>query len=93
MPQNSTNINGLSNESLSGVNPESNHHITAISCTPPPSYHNINLPPGHPAVLVNDRGAPPSYEEVIDPNGTNFFFMHPFPSQFQRTNNKTVKTG
>ncbi|XP_043278538.1 transmembrane protein 272-like [Venturia canescens] len=68
MSQNSTSINGLSNESMGGVNPGSNHHVTAISCTPPPSYHNINLPPGHPAVLINDRGAPPSYEDVIDPN-------------------------
>lgn len=44
------------------------HHTICISCTPPPSYHNINLPPDHPANLINERGAPPSYDEVIDPN-------------------------
>ncbi|XP_015600520.1 uncharacterized protein LOC107270219 [Cephus cinctus] len=42
--------------------------INPIGCIPPPSYHNINLPLGHPSVLASDRGAPPSYEEAIDPN-------------------------
>lgn len=46
--------------------------IGYVPCTPPPSYPNINLPPGHPANLINDRGAPPSYEEVIDRNGIFF---------------------
>jgi len=40
-------------------------------CTPPPSYHNINLPVGHPSALIHESGAPPSYEEAIDPNGTS----------------------
>lgn len=46
------------------------HIVTSASCyTPPPSYRNINLPLGHPSTLTNERGAPPSYEEAIDPNG------------------------
>lgn len=53
------------------------HHTIALNCTPPPAYHNINLPPGHPANLINDRGAPPSYDEVIDPNGKFHFFYFP----------------
>lgn len=51
-----------------GVNPGTTPHIIPITCNPPPSYHNINLPIGHPSVLASDRGAPPSYEEAIDPN-------------------------
>ncbi|XP_015122193.1 uncharacterized protein LOC107044706 [Diachasma alloeum] len=60
----------LPHEGMSGVNPGVPPQIVPISYTPPPSYHNINLPPGHPANLIgaDDRGAPPSYEEVIDPN-------------------------
>ncbi|XP_011315496.1 uncharacterized protein [Fopius arisanus] len=58
----------LPHEGMSGVNPAIPPQIVPISCTPPPSYHNINLPLGHPANLIGDRGAPPSYEEVIDPN-------------------------
>lgn len=53
------------------VNPGTSAQITSTCCTPPPSYHNINLPLGHPSTLTNERGAPPSYEEAIDPNGTN----------------------
>lgn len=49
------------------------HHTICINCTPPPSYHNINLPPDHPANLISERGAPPSYDEVIDPNGNYYF--------------------
>lgn len=52
-----------------GVNPGTTPQIIQISCNPPPSYHNINLPIGHPSILASDRGAPPSYEEAIDPNG------------------------
>lgn len=52
------------------VNPGTSTQITSTCCTPPPSYHNINLPLGHPSTLTNERGAPPSYEEAIDPNGT-----------------------
>ncbi|KOC65821.1 hypothetical protein WH47_10283 [Habropoda laboriosa] len=48
------------------VNPGT--EIASICCTPPPSHHNINLPLPHPSTLTNDRGAPPSYEEAIDPN-------------------------
>lgn len=51
------------------VNPGTNAQITSTCCTPPPSYHNINLPLGHPSTLTNERGEPPSYEEAIDPNG------------------------
>lgn len=51
------------------VNPGTSTQITSTCCTPPPSYHNINLPLGHPSTLTNERGAPPSYEEAIDPNG------------------------
>lgn len=51
-------------------NGNTNQQIIPItSCNLPPSYHNINPPVGHPSVLNNDRGAPPSYEEAIDPNG------------------------
>ncbi|XP_012525989.1 uncharacterized protein LOC105830874 isoform X2 [Monomorium pharaonis] len=50
------------------VNPGTSTQITTTCCTPPPSYHNINLPFGHPSTLTNERGAPPSYEEAIDPN-------------------------
>ncbi|XP_034933650.1 transmembrane protein 272-like [Chelonus insularis] len=42
--------------------------VPNITCPPPPPYPTINLPPGHPASIINDRGAPPSYEEVIDRN-------------------------
>lgn len=59
----------VTQENASGVNPGSSQHVMHISCTPPPSYHNINAASGYPVVFVNDRGAPPSYEEVIDPNG------------------------
>ncbi|XP_017885251.1 uncharacterized protein LOC108628076 [Ceratina calcarata] len=49
------------------VNPGT--ETTSSTCsTPPPSYHNINFPLGHPSTLTNDRGAPPPYEEAIDPN-------------------------
>ncbi|XP_043519835.1 uncharacterized protein LOC122533825 [Frieseomelitta varia] len=48
------------------VNPGT--EIVSTCYTPPPSYHNINLPLGHPSTLTNDCGAPPSYEEAIDPN-------------------------
>lgn len=51
------------------ANPGTSAQITSTCCTPPPSYHNINLPLGHPSTLTNERGAPPSYEEAIDPNG------------------------
>lgn len=51
------------------VNPGTSTQITSTCYTPPPSYHNINLPLGHQSTLTNDRGAPPSYEEAIDPNG------------------------
>lgn len=51
------------------ANPGTSTQITSTCCTPPPSYHNINLPLGHPSTLTNERGAPPSYEEAIDPNG------------------------
>ncbi|CAK9824146.1 hypothetical protein ANTRET_LOCUS2361 [Anthophora retusa] len=48
------------------VNPGT--EIALICYTPPPSHYNINLPLAHPSTLTNDRGAPPSYEEAIDPN-------------------------
>ncbi|KAL0106561.1 hypothetical protein PUN28_016333 [Cardiocondyla obscurior] len=53
---------------VESVNPGTSTQITSTCCTPPPSYHNINLPLGHPSTLTNERGAPPSYEEAIDPN-------------------------
>ncbi|KAG8038737.1 hypothetical protein G9C98_000292 [Cotesia typhae] len=66
------------NDEIQNINPvatvqghpscNSVRQIGYVPCTPPPSYHNINLPPGHPANLISDRGAPPSYEEVIDRN-------------------------
>lgn len=49
------------------VNPGT--EIASTCYTPPPLCHNINLPLGHPSTLSNDCGAPPSYEEAIDPNG------------------------
>jgi len=54
---------------VENMNPGMSTQITSTCCTPPPSYHNINLPLGHPSTLTNERGAPPSYEEAIDPNG------------------------
>ncbi|KYN22731.1 PREDICTED: uncharacterized protein LOC105147300 isoform X1 [Acromyrmex echinatior] len=57
-----------STATVEGVNPGTSTQITSTCCTPPPSYHNINLPLGHPSTLTNERGAPPSYEEAIDPN-------------------------
>lgn len=58
-----------STPTVESVNPGTSAQITSTCCTPPPSYHNINLPLGHPSTLTNERGAPPSYEEAIDPNG------------------------
>ncbi|XP_029671371.1 uncharacterized protein LOC115240385 isoform X2 [Formica exsecta] len=57
-----------STPTVESVNPGTSAQITSTCCTPPPSYHNINLPLGHPSTLTNERGAPPSYEEAIDPN-------------------------
>ena len=51
------------------VNPGAASQIAPTSCTPPPAYHNINLPLEHLSISASDRGAPPSYEEAIDPNG------------------------
>lgn len=58
-------------DTVESVNPGTSTQITSTCCTvlPPPPYHNINLPLGHPSTLTNERGAPPSYEEAIDPNG------------------------
>lgn len=50
------------------VNSGQASQITPTSCTPPPAYHNINLPLEHLTISASDRGAPPSYEEAIDPN-------------------------
>ncbi|KOX67751.1 hypothetical protein WN51_08124 [Melipona quadrifasciata] len=58
--------NGNSPNTSESVNPGT--EIASTCYTPPPSYHNINLPLGHPSTLTNDCGAPPSYEEAIDPN-------------------------
>jgi len=58
---------------VENMNPGMSTQITSTCCTPPPSYHNINLPLGHPSTLTNERGAPPSYEEAIDPNGMLFY--------------------
>ncbi|XP_032681945.1 uncharacterized protein LOC116849162 [Odontomachus brunneus] len=57
-------------DTVESVNPGTSTQITSTCCTvlPPPPYHNINLPLGHPSTLTNERGAPPSYEEAIDPN-------------------------
>lgn len=71
-------------DTAESVNPGTSAQITSTCCTPPPSYHNINLPLGHPSTLTNERGAPPSYEEAIDPNGmlsdisviANLLFIH-----------------
>ena len=51
------------------VNPGAATQVTPTSCTPPPAYHNINLPLEHLSISASDRAAPPSYEEAIDPNG------------------------
>ncbi|XP_043259943.1 uncharacterized protein LOC122401701 isoform X1 [Colletes gigas] len=50
------------------VNPVTSTQITSTCYAPPPLNYNINLPLGHPSILGNDRGTPPSYEEAIDPN-------------------------
>jgi len=60
---------------VENMNPGMSTQITSTCCTPPPSYHNINLPLGHPSTLTNERGAPPSYEEAIDPNGMLFYIF------------------
>ena len=50
--------------------------ITSNSFTPPPLYYNIHLSHNQPSVSgVSDRGAPPSYEEAIDPNGLYFHLI------------------
>lgn len=59
-------INQSNSNTSESINPGT--EIASTCYTPPPSYHNINLPLGHPSTLTNDRGAPPSYEEAIDPN-------------------------
>lgn len=70
MPLSSINhIVNTPTDATESVNPGTSAQITSTCCTPPPSYHNINLPLGHPSTLTNERGAPPSYEEAIDPNG------------------------
>ncbi|XP_029177460.1 uncharacterized protein LOC114945394 [Nylanderia fulva] len=61
-------VASTSSPTAESVNPGTSAQITSTCCTPPPSYHNINLPLGHPSTLTNERGAPPSYEEAIDPN-------------------------
>ncbi|EZA58705.1 hypothetical protein DMN91_009255 [Ooceraea biroi] len=61
---------GTPAETTQSVNPGAGAQVTTACCTPPPSYHNINLPVGHPSVLVHESGAPPSYEEAIDPNAS-----------------------
>ncbi|KZC04606.1 PREDICTED: uncharacterized protein LOC107190629 [Dufourea novaeangliae] len=57
-------------ETNESVNPGTSAQITYTCYTPPPSYSNINLPLGHSSTSQepNERGAPPSYEEAIDPN-------------------------
>ncbi|OXU31593.1 hypothetical protein TSAR_010255 [Trichomalopsis sarcophagae] len=55
-----------------GVDPNATAQMTQLTLnnsTPPPLYHNINLPPDQPSISgISDRGAPPSYEEALDPN-------------------------
>lgn len=47
--------------------------ITVNISAPPPLHFNINLPFYQPSISgISDRGAPPSYEEAINPNGMNF---------------------
>lgn len=60
---------GVQSGISSAANSGQTSQITPTSCTPPPAYHNINLPLEHLAISASDRGAPPSYEEAIDPNG------------------------
>lgn len=72
MPLSPTNHN-ISTDATESVNPGTSVHVPSTCCTPPPSYHNINLPLGHHSTLPSDRGAPPSYEEAIDPNGTPIY--------------------
>ncbi|XP_053981840.1 uncharacterized protein LOC128878051 isoform X1 [Hylaeus volcanicus] len=45
-----------------------NDSVNPSTTCPSPPNHNINLPFGHPYILNNNRGVPPSYEEAIDPN-------------------------
>lgn len=58
---------------LVGVDPNASTQMTQLThnnSIPPPLYYNINLPPDQPSTSgISDRGAPPSYEEAIDPNG------------------------
>ncbi|XP_020278421.1 uncharacterized protein LOC109852048 [Pseudomyrmex gracilis] len=55
-------------DTAESVNPGTSTQIpSTCCCTPPPSYPTINVPLAHSA-MINERGAPPSYEEAIDPN-------------------------
>lgn len=50
--------------------------ITVNISTPPPLHFNLNLPLYQPTLTgISDRGAPPSYEEAINPNGISFYFQ------------------
>jgi len=70
LPMNTVNhVASVPAEATESVNPGVIAQVAC--CAPPPSYHNINLPVGHPSALVHESGAPPSYEEAIDPNGTS----------------------
>lgn len=47
--------------------------ITVNISAPPPLHFNFNLPLYHSTISgISDRGAPPSYEEAINPNGKKF---------------------
>ncbi|XP_076245405.1 uncharacterized protein LOC143185955 isoform X2 [Calliopsis andreniformis] len=67
MPLNDLNQSNIINTNES-VNPGTSTQITTTCCTPPPSCHSINFPLSSRFTLSNDRGAPPTYEEAIDPN-------------------------
>lgn len=43
---------------------------TTNATTPPPLYHNLRGT-NQPATSNSENGAPPSYEEAINPNGNN----------------------
>lgn len=50
---------------------------TTNATTPPPLYHNLRGT-NQPATSNSENGAPPSYEEAINPNGNIFHHIFCF---------------
>ncbi|XP_014204434.1 uncharacterized protein LOC106636549 [Copidosoma floridanum] len=65
-------IQEATNEATITVEPGAATQVTEAApnnYNPPPLYYHVNVLPYQPSVSgVADRGAPPSYEEAIDPN-------------------------